>query len=273
VSAKICGLTWDLDLPREEKYVLLCLADHADHDGNDVFPSVALIAWKTQYSERRVQQFMRRLEERGILVKVKEQFGRGRTMKYRIDLKAGTLRERRKKGETAISPIREQSKSGKGEIPQGERVKSGALKGERAIAPESINRGEPSKKELPLPPLSEGENYPIWQKLSKRLKEDLSTAFVNNSRFHDCAYDKYFRDSWLVEIRNGVAILDSTDPVLLHEGVVKFQKRLRDAFQGDGYEIHSIRVRERSRNADTATRQCVSGNRQFERSEAESVHP
>ncbi len=63
MSAKICGLVWKLDLPREEKYVLLCLGDHSDHDGNNVFPSIGLVAWKTDYSERRIQELMRRLYE------------------------------------------------------------------------------------------------------------------------------------------------------------------------------------------------------------------
>ena len=137
MSAKISGLVWELQLPREEKYVLLCLADHADHEGNNVYPSIGLIAWKSDYSERRVQELMRRLERRGLLVKVDEHFGRGKTIKYRIDLSAGTFREPRKKG-AKISPISAQGKIGKGEIPQGKRVRGSVVKGELASAPESI---------------------------------------------------------------------------------------------------------------------------------------
>jgi hypothetical protein len=136
MSAKIFGLVWELALPREEKFVLLALADHADHDGNNVFPSVALVAWKTDYSERRVQELMRRLERQGLLVKVEERFGRGQTVKYRINLQAGTFREPLKKG-AKISPIQRSLDLRKGEIPHAERVQPVAQKGELAIAPES----------------------------------------------------------------------------------------------------------------------------------------
>jgi hypothetical protein len=136
LSAKIFGLVWELQLPREEKYVLLALADHADHDGNNVFPSIALVAWKTDYSERRIQELMRRLENKGLLVKVEERFGRGHTVKYRIDLASGTFREPLRKG-AKISPIPESPNLRKGEIPQAERVRPVARKGELVVAPES----------------------------------------------------------------------------------------------------------------------------------------
>jgi len=136
MSAKIFGLVWELALPREEKFVLLALADHADHEGNNVFPSVALVAWKTDYPERRVQELMRRLERQGLLVKVEERFGRGQTVKYRIDLQAGTFREPLKKG-AKISPIQPSLNLRKGEISQVQRVRPVAQKGELAIAPES----------------------------------------------------------------------------------------------------------------------------------------
>jgi hypothetical protein len=149
MSAKISGLVWDLDLPREEKYVLLCLSDHADHDGNNVFPSVGLVAWKTGYSERRIQQLMRILEHRGLLPRVDEQFGRGKTVRYRINLDSGVFRERPKKG-AKISPFSPQSRLQRGEISQADRVQRAALKGELATAPESLK--QTSFNQLPLPP-------------------------------------------------------------------------------------------------------------------------
>jgi hypothetical protein len=196
---------------------------------------------------------MRRLERKGLLVKVEEQFGRGRTIKYRIDLQAGTLRERRKKGAIVVSPISREFGFGKGEIPQGERVKSDAIKGAIAIAPESSNRLRASVKQLPLPPLSEGDISAIWKKVCEHLKDDLSAAFVKTPHFHECAYDKYFRDAWLMEIRNDIAVLDSDQPELLEEGVQKFQRRLRDTFRGVVYSIRPIRVRLRDRSADNAS--------------------
>lgn len=237
MSAKIFGLVWELELPREEKYVLLCLADHADHDGNNVFPSIGLIAWKTDYSERRIQELMRRLERKGLLVKVEEQFGRGRTVKYRIDLQAGTFKERRVKG-AKISPIPQPSDFTKGEIPQGQKGAGARVMGELATAPESI---EPKTLNL-FPPTPQRGVFDIWQQVSAFLKDDLSSAYVHNNRFQENAYDKYFRDAWLVEIRSGVAILGSPEPDLLREGVGKFQRRLRDTFRAVVSEVYAIRV-------------------------------
>jgi len=68
MSVKIMGLVWDLDLPRDEKFVLLAYADHASHDGTNIYPSVSTIAEKTGYSERSVQLITRQLEERKLLI-------------------------------------------------------------------------------------------------------------------------------------------------------------------------------------------------------------
>ncbi len=237
MSAKISGLVWELELPREEKYVLLCLADHADHDGNNVYPSIGLIAWKTDYSERRVQELMRKLEHRQLLVKVEERFGRGNTILYRINLDAGTLKESRGKG-ARISPFLRQQNSGKGEIPQAERVRPIAQKGELAIAPES----KESKTLNLFPPTPQRGVSEIWQQVSAFLKDDLSTAYVNNGHFKENGYDKYFRDSWLDAINGDIAILNSGKPDLLREGVEKFQRRLRDTFRAVVPEVYAIRV-------------------------------
>src|SRR5579863_6039050 len=87
MSAKIMGQVWDLDLPANEQSVLLALADHADHDGSRVHPSNGLVAWKVGISEQTVRRLKRKLEERGILVRVKAPAGR--VWEYRIDLAKG----------------------------------------------------------------------------------------------------------------------------------------------------------------------------------------
>ena len=85
MSAKISGAVWDLDLPHHEVFVLLAMADHADHEGNNVFPSNALIAWKTGYSERHVIRVIDALVRRGVLV---ERARPGQTTLYSIQLSA-----------------------------------------------------------------------------------------------------------------------------------------------------------------------------------------
>jgi len=84
MSAKIVGQIWDLDIPHAQAWVLMALADHADHEGNNVRPSVGLIAWKTNYSDRQVRRIMAELRECGILKVVRE--GVGQVKEYAICL-------------------------------------------------------------------------------------------------------------------------------------------------------------------------------------------
>ena len=85
MSAKISGKVWDMDLPHNEMLVLLAMADHADHEGRHIYPSLGLVAWKTGYNIRQVRRIIRDVSERGILVVVRENSGRGHTTEYRID--------------------------------------------------------------------------------------------------------------------------------------------------------------------------------------------
>jgi hypothetical protein len=67
MSGKIMGQVWDLDLPTNEQLVLLAMTDHADHLGENIWPSVGLIAWKTGYSERTIQRLIKSLLKKDIL--------------------------------------------------------------------------------------------------------------------------------------------------------------------------------------------------------------
>lgn len=79
---------WELRLPPASKFVLLALADHADHAGRNIYPGIPLIAWKTGYSERHVTRIIGELLEAGILVI--ERLASGHTpASYRIDFTAG----------------------------------------------------------------------------------------------------------------------------------------------------------------------------------------
>jgi len=87
MSAKILGKVWDLDLPHNKLLVLLALADHADHEGGSIRPSLGLVAWKTGYSEQQCRRIMRALEKDGILVATKRAVGK--VTHYRIRIEAG----------------------------------------------------------------------------------------------------------------------------------------------------------------------------------------
>src|SRR4030067_2948224 len=68
MSVIIMGLVWEANLPQREKLILLAYADHADHEGNNVYPSIGLIAWKTGYKERAVQRITKSLVAKGIMI-------------------------------------------------------------------------------------------------------------------------------------------------------------------------------------------------------------
>jgi len=111
MSVKIMGLVWDLDLPQNEKFVLLAYADHADHNGDNMFPAVSTVAKKTGYSERSIQRTTRTLVEKGYLVASgkgpkgtnKWKFGRG-------DILSGVTKETEgvtsetERGDIAVTP-------------------------------------------------------------------------------------------------------------------------------------------------------------------------
>lgn len=100
MSGLVMGLVWELpitdDFEKGDKYVLLAYADHADQNGCSIYPSVPLIAKKTGYSDRQVQQITHRLETGGYLVR--DGIGRRGTKRWRIPLE-------RREGYTAIVPV------------------------------------------------------------------------------------------------------------------------------------------------------------------------
>lgn len=90
MSAKISGQVWDLELSASRRLVLLAMADHADHLGNNVYPSVGLIAWKTGYSEVQTRRIIKSLIEDGLLVI--EARPSGRPTRYSVRTEAGTFK-------------------------------------------------------------------------------------------------------------------------------------------------------------------------------------
>lgn len=90
MSAKIVGAVWELKLPAPKLLVLLALSDHADHNGNNVFPSMGLVAWKTGYSERQVRRIVKQLIADKLLLEKKRP---GKTTLFSINLVAGEQKE------------------------------------------------------------------------------------------------------------------------------------------------------------------------------------
>lgn len=77
MSVKAMGLVWDLPCPKtygemmfkpSHKYVLIAYADHADHNGKNIYPAVPTIAKKTGLDDRTVQRLTHDLVVIGFLV-------------------------------------------------------------------------------------------------------------------------------------------------------------------------------------------------------------
>ncbi len=88
MSAYVAGLCYEVRFGcPTTKSVAVALADHASQDGSKAFPSIRLIADKCEISPRTVQRALRRLEEMGVLVVVKEGgCGPRDTREWRFDL-------------------------------------------------------------------------------------------------------------------------------------------------------------------------------------------
>lgn len=74
---------WELDLPKEQKLVLLAIADHANDDGF-CWPSMSRIAWKCGYEQKRtVSDIIKKLLASEVLVIIERASGRTPT-KYQV---------------------------------------------------------------------------------------------------------------------------------------------------------------------------------------------
>lgn len=67
MSVKVMTRVWESNLPRDEKYITLCLADFGNDEGDSIYPSIGYIAYKTGYSETQVKAILRKLRAEGII--------------------------------------------------------------------------------------------------------------------------------------------------------------------------------------------------------------
>ena len=84
MSAKVSGKVWELDLDPVDKLVLLALADHADHEGNNVRPGNDLLCAKTGLSQPTVTAKLKKLTDAGILCPQTGTTGRGNIREFSI---------------------------------------------------------------------------------------------------------------------------------------------------------------------------------------------
>lgn len=87
MSLKVTTLVWRAGLDATTKIVALRLADFADDDGGSIYPSVPRVARDCGLGERSVQGALRRLQNDGVLVMVREaDFSRRLAREYAFNL-------------------------------------------------------------------------------------------------------------------------------------------------------------------------------------------
>jgi len=84
LSNKVSGKVWELDLDPIDKLVLLALADHADHEGNNVRPGNDLMCAKTGLSERTIGKKIEKFIQLGILIPVRLSAGPGKFREFSL---------------------------------------------------------------------------------------------------------------------------------------------------------------------------------------------
>jgi Helix-turn-helix domain len=162
MSALLMGRVWQLDgLDRNERTVLLALADHAFDDGTSCRPGVPYLAWKTDLSERSVQRALRGLEEKDLIVPTAHrEGGRGHVTHYELHLENGAFKsplKGQRKGD------RERTKgdrpgAGKGDTEHRERVTEGVARVEEpSELQQRLEADASSVDELPLDDRSNDE--------------------------------------------------------------------------------------------------------------------
>lgn len=80
------SLVFGTNLPPTDKLIALCLADHSRDDGTHVYPSIATLAEKASMGTTATRGAVRRLEECGVLIKVRDGGGRSKPTEYRFDV-------------------------------------------------------------------------------------------------------------------------------------------------------------------------------------------
>lgn len=86
MSVRAITEVWSREVPARLLTTALALADHADHEGRNTYPSVSLLAWKTGADRRTVQRHLRELEATGFIFAAGyPKGGHGRATRYHFD--------------------------------------------------------------------------------------------------------------------------------------------------------------------------------------------
>jgi len=89
MSIKQMVKVWEHEFTHPQLVVMLALADHADDDGENIFPSIERVAWKTGYTGRTITNILGQLRASGVL-RVVRNYTHDRPTEYLIDWSQAT---------------------------------------------------------------------------------------------------------------------------------------------------------------------------------------
>jgi hypothetical protein len=226
MSVKIMAAVWEIDgLSPAEKLLLLKHADHADDQGNNSYPSVALLVRTCGLDERRIQRTRQALIRKGFLKPIAfTTGGRGRATVYQIvavpvaEETVTSMPPIQEKRATIEPPFDASAATEKGGISSTERVAFCREKGGAGTTP--TIKEEPSKKnrprerarsrrkpEMPIPETWRTSTTIPDELLAVATDEGLSpeAARTNFRRFvaHAETHDRRCRN-WVAAFRNWV---------------------------------------------------------------------
>jgi DNA-binding transcriptional ArsR family regulator len=181
MSFRIAGMIWELTLPKEMAWVLMAMADHADHFGNNMSAEVPLIAWKTDLSVRSVQRTIRALKEAGYLVVQEVRPGKSTVYGIRLEHAPRKLPYvRRERGDISVTPdvhVTPQAHEGVTGLPS-KRKASGDSASLKTLRIEDEEEDDKDTKELLLPTRARVDAE--VDDGSKKQKQAIFTKFEQN---------------------------------------------------------------------------------------------
>lgn len=216
MSVKVTGWVWEQPFTTSEKIVALKLADHADHDGDNVYPSVAEISSRTGLGERQVKRYLKDFVERGILeIRNHEHGGRGHARVYRFTFRfaakgdtSDTIPDRQRV--TPATPIAHAKGDTHDTDSNPERVTSGTPKGDtgdmQRVTPvtEKGDIHARANQNRPEPSFKPSKNQTGARELSLRESFELFQAAYPSSHINPkTAWDQWQRlkpDPEIVEV-------------------------------------------------------------------------
>lgn len=109
MSVKVMSWVWEQDLSTTKKMLLLAIADHADDEGENAWPSKARLALKCNISESQVRRHLRELEADGWIATERQ---RGGTLATSEDRRPNLYRVLVERGRMGAPPTDQRGRMG-----------------------------------------------------------------------------------------------------------------------------------------------------------------